>query len=185
VSAAKKALAGVAGGVGGTLVLSALRSALREVGLVYETAPMQVVERLVQKADLPADRPVAKGALSLAAHLAYGTAGAAFGALRGEAEDAGTEVAVGAALGVLLWGLGGRGGCPSLGRIVHRGTTTTPRCCYRSSITLCTERCGECCSGPSHARAVEIGPRELSASSFRRVDARPTLEARPELQGNP
>ena len=116
MKSAEKALAGAAGGVGGTLVLSALRSALREVGLVYETAPMQVVERLVQEADLPADRPVAKGALSLAAHLAYGTTvGAALGALRDEADDAGTEAAVGMALGVLMWGVGWAGWLPIVG----------------------------------------------------------------------
>ena len=100
---------------GGTVVLSALRSALREVGLVYETAPMQVVERLEQ-ADLVADRPVAKRALALAAHLAYGTgAGSALGALRRGPDDAVTEIAVGAALGVLLWGVGWAGWLPILG----------------------------------------------------------------------
>jgi hypothetical protein len=115
MSAAEKALAGAAGGAGGTVALSALRSALREAGVVYKTAPMQVVERLEQ-ADLVADRPVAKRALALAAHIAYGTvAGAALGTLRREPDDAGTELAVGAALGVLLWGVGWAGWLPILG----------------------------------------------------------------------
>ena len=115
MGAVEKALAGAAGGAGGTVVLSALRSALREVGLVYETAPMQVVERLEQ-ADLIADRPVAKRALALAAHMAYGTgAGSALGALRRGPDDAVTEIAVGAALGVLLWGVGWAGWLPILG----------------------------------------------------------------------
>src|SRR5918996_4485434 len=115
MGAVEKALAGAAGGAGGTVVLSALRSALRELGLVYETAPMQVVERLEQ-ADLVADRPVAKRVLALAAHIAYGTvAGAALGTLRREPDDAGTELAVGAALGVLLWGVGWAGWLPILG----------------------------------------------------------------------
>ena len=115
MGAVEKALAGAAGGAGGTVVLSALRSALREVGLVYETAPMQVVERLEQ-ADLIADRPVAKRALALAAYLAYGTgAGSALGALRRGPDDAVTELAVGAALGVLLWGVGWAGWLPILG----------------------------------------------------------------------
>ena len=115
MSAAEKALAGAAGGAGGTVVLSALRSALREAGVIYKTAPMQVVERLEQ-ADLVADRPVAKRALALAAHIAYGTvAGATLGALRREPDDAGTELAVGAALGVLLWGVGWAGWLPILG----------------------------------------------------------------------
>ena len=115
MGAVEKALAGAAGGAGGTVVLSALRSALREVGLVYETAPMQVVERLEQ-ADIVADRPVAKRALALAAHIAYGTgAGAALGALRRGPDDAVTEIAVGAALGVLLWGVGWAGWLPILG----------------------------------------------------------------------
>jgi hypothetical protein len=85
------------------------------MGVVYQTAPMQVVERM-QQADLVADRPVAKRALAVVAHLAYGTTtGAAFGALRHKREGLGTELAVGAALGVLLWGIGWAGWLPILG----------------------------------------------------------------------
>src|SRR5215204_7704679 len=76
---------------------------------------MQVVDRM-QQADLIKNRPVAKRALSLAAHLAYGTGGgAAFGALRRNREGARTEVAVGTTLGVLLWGVGWAGWLPILG----------------------------------------------------------------------
>lgn len=110
-----RALSGAAGGVGGTVVLSVLRSVLRIVGVVYKTAPMQVVERLEQ-ADFVPDRPVAKRAIGLVAHLAYGTAaGAAFGALRRKREGVGTEVAVGTTLGILLWGIGWAGWLPILG----------------------------------------------------------------------
>ena len=112
---AEKALAGAASGAGGTVVLSVLRNILWIVGVVYKTAPMQVVERM-QQANLVKDRPVAKRALALAAHLAYGTgAGAAFGALRPKREGVGTELAVGATLGVLLWGVGWAGWLPILG----------------------------------------------------------------------
>ncbi len=46
-SMAEKALAGAVGGAGATAVLSALRKILREVGAVYKTAPMQVVDHVV------------------------------------------------------------------------------------------------------------------------------------------
>jgi hypothetical protein len=85
-------------------VLSVLRDVLRKAGVVYKTAPMQVVDRLEQAEFVP-DRPVAKHTVGLVAHLAYGTtAGAVFGALRRKREGVGTELAVGTALGVLLWG---------------------------------------------------------------------------------
>ncbi len=54
--------------------------------------------------------------MALAAHSAYGkAAGATFGALRRKREGVRTEVAVGATLGVLLWGVGWAGWLPSLG----------------------------------------------------------------------
>jgi hypothetical protein len=115
MSVAEKTLAGAAGGAGGTVVLSVLRYVLGKMGVVYQTAPMQVVERM-QQADLVPDRPVAKRAIAVAAHLTYGTAaGAAFGALRRKREGLGTELAVGATLGVLLWGIGWAGWLPILG----------------------------------------------------------------------
>jgi hypothetical protein len=115
MSVTKKAWVGAVGGAGGTVVLSLLRNVLKAVGVVYKTAPMQVVDRL-QQAELVADRPVAKRAVALVAHLAYGMgAGAAFGALRRKQEDLRTELAVGAALGVLLWGIGWAGWLPILG----------------------------------------------------------------------
>jgi hypothetical protein len=80
-------------------------------GVVHKTAPMQVVERMKQANPLE-DRPLAKRGLALATHFAYGTAaGAAFGALRREREGPATELAVGATLGVLLWGIGWAGYC--------------------------------------------------------------------------
>jgi len=63
---AEKALAGAAGGAGATVVLSVLRYVLGKMGVVYKTAPMQVVDRL-QQAELVADRPVAKRAIALEA----------------------------------------------------------------------------------------------------------------------
>jgi hypothetical protein len=115
MSAAEKALAGAVGGAGATVVLSVLRNVLWKAGLVYKTAPMQVVERL-QQADLVPDGPVAKRAVALVAHLAYGTgAGAAFGVLRRKREGVETELAVGTTLGILLWGVGWPGWLPILG----------------------------------------------------------------------
>lgn len=110
-----RALAGAAGGAGATLFLSGLRNALKAAGVVYETAPMQVVDRVEEISSLR-NRPLAKRAAGLAAHLGYGTgAGAALGLLRRERGGPGTELAVGAALGILLWGVGWAGFLPVLG----------------------------------------------------------------------
>lgn len=115
MSAAEKALAGAVGGAGGTVVLSVLRYVLGKMGVLYKTAPMQVVDRM-QQTHLVTDRPIAKRTLAAVAHLAYGTgAGAAFGVLRRKREGVGTELAVGATLGVLLWGVGWAGWLPILG----------------------------------------------------------------------
>jgi hypothetical protein len=153
MSVTKKAWVGAVGGAGGTVVLSLLRNVLKAVGVVYKTAPMQVVDRL-QQAELVADRPVAKRAVALVAHLAYGTgAGAAFGALRRKQEDLRTELAVGAALGVLLWGLVGPGGCRFWEQIVRPGATARPKSCRRCWIMRCTELCGDSCSGYSCGEA--------------------------------
>jgi hypothetical protein len=46
VNLKERALAGVLGGVAATLVLSGLRNGLTKIGLVFETAPMQVVDRV-------------------------------------------------------------------------------------------------------------------------------------------
>jgi hypothetical protein len=45
VNLKERALAGLLGGVAATLVLSGLREAWARFGLVFETAPMQVVDR--------------------------------------------------------------------------------------------------------------------------------------------
>ena len=42
----ERALAGVFGGIAATLALSGLREAWARFGLVFETAPMQVVNRV-------------------------------------------------------------------------------------------------------------------------------------------
>ena len=62
-----------------TLVLSGLRQAWAKVGLVFETAPMQVVDR-VEELGLVGDlSPWGRRLLTVAAHFAYGTGtGAAF-----------------------------------------------------------------------------------------------------------
>ncbi len=45
VGAKDRAVTGAVGGFGATFVLSGLREVLSRVGLVFETAPMQVVDR--------------------------------------------------------------------------------------------------------------------------------------------
>ncbi|MCA1847551.1 MAG: hypothetical protein LC704_00935, partial [Actinobacteria bacterium] len=118
----ERALAGALGGFGGTFVLSGLRWALASMGMVFTTAPEQVVARAEEVGLLDRFSSGARKALVVAAHFAYGTGiGAVFGALRrepgepesdtaaelqGDRDDKLTEAAVGAALGVLSWGAG-------------------------------------------------------------------------------
>jgi hypothetical protein len=102
-----RALAGALGGAGGTLVLSGLREAWSRMGLVFETAPMQVVDRAEELGLVEGWSPRALRLLTVAAHIAYGVgAGTALGLLRRESAGAVQEAAVGAALGVLVWGAG-------------------------------------------------------------------------------
>lgn len=94
-------------GVAGTVALTALRQALKHAGLVHTTAPEQVVARLDELRMVHDWSPVARRALAVAAHLAYGVGtGAAFGWLRREQGGKAEEAAVGSALGILAWGAG-------------------------------------------------------------------------------
>ena len=123
----ERVLGGAVGGAGATLFLSGLRGALSMVGIVYETAPMQVVDRL-QEISPVRDRPLLRRIAAVAAHLGYGVgAGTIFGLLRHKQEGPGTELAVGTALGVLLWGLGWAGWLPMLGADRAPWSYRTPR----------------------------------------------------------
>ena len=100
-------LAGTLGGAVGTLALSGLREAFSRMGLVFETAPMQVVDRAQEVGLVDGWSPRALRLLTVAAHIAYGVgAGMALGLLRRERGGAGQEAAVGSAMGVLVWGAG-------------------------------------------------------------------------------
>jgi hypothetical protein len=115
----ERARAGALGGVVATLVLSALREALTRVGLVFETAPMQVVDRMEEVGLVDDWSPGARRVLTVAAHFAYGTGtGAVFGILRREQGGPSEEAAVGSALGLLAWGAGWASWLPLAG--VHR-----------------------------------------------------------------
>jgi hypothetical protein len=128
VDAKGRALTGALGGLGGTLVLSGLREALNKVGLVFETAPMQVVER-AEEVGLVGDlSPAGRRLLTLVAHFAYGTGtGIVFGLLRRERGGTAEEAAVGSALGILAWGAGWSTWLPLTG--VHKApwTQRTPK----------------------------------------------------------
>jgi hypothetical protein len=124
----ERVLAGALGGAGGTLVLSGLREALSRMGLVFETAPMQVVERMEELGLVKLSSPGARRLLTAAAHFAYGMGtGTAFGFLRRERGGPTEEAAVGAALGLLAWGVGWASWLPLAG--VHRApwTQRTPK----------------------------------------------------------
>jgi hypothetical protein len=124
-------------------VLTGLRQALTAAGAVFTTAPEQVVERARELGLLDRFSPGARRVLTIVAHFAYGAAiGAAFGALRrtveepesdtaaelqGDRDDAVTEVAVGAALGVLSWGASWAALLPVVGVHPAPWTQKTPR----------------------------------------------------------
>jgi hypothetical protein len=139
----ERALAGALSGFLATFVLSGLRISLSELGLIYTTAPEQVVRRLEEFGPLKGWPLRARQALMVAAHFAYGTgAGASFGALRtegrepeseevdklrGNREGPVTEASVGATLGVLSWGAGWAGWLPLVGVHPAPWTQRTPR----------------------------------------------------------
>lgn len=107
MDAKSRALAGALGGVGGTIVLTALRGVLKKTGLVFDTAPTQVVDRVEELVAPEGFQPDVRRALAATAHVAYGVgAGTAFGLLRRESGGAGEEAAVGSSLGILAWGVG-------------------------------------------------------------------------------
>ena len=84
-----------------------MREALTRTGLAFETAPIQVVERMDEVGLLEGWSPGAVRVLTGAAHFGYGMGiGAAFGFLRRERGGPAEEAAVGAALGLLAWGAG-------------------------------------------------------------------------------
>jgi hypothetical protein len=100
-------LAGALSGSVGTLVLSGLREVLSRMGLVFKTAPMQVVERAEELGLVENWSPRALRLLTVAAHIAYGVGtGTALGLLRREREGAAQETTVGSAMGILVWGAG-------------------------------------------------------------------------------
>jgi hypothetical protein len=128
VTLKERALAGGLGGIAATLVLSGMREAFTRMGLVFETAPMQVVERMDEVGLLEGWSPGARRLLTVAAHFGYGMGtGTAFGFLRRERGGPTEEAAVGAALGLLAWGAGWTSWLPLTG--VHRApwTQRTPR----------------------------------------------------------
>jgi hypothetical protein len=128
VDAKGRALTGALGGLGATLVLSGLREAWAKIGLVFETAPMQVVDRMEEVGLVKDLSPPSRRLLSAAAHFAYGAGtGAAFGLLRRERGGSGEEAAVGSALGILAWGAGWASWLPLTG--VHKApwTQKTPK----------------------------------------------------------
>ena len=128
VGAKDRAVTGAVGGLGATVVLSGLREVLTRMGLVFDTAPMQVVDR-AEEVGLVGDlSPAGHRLLTVVAHFAYGTGtGVVFGLLRRERGRAAEEAAVGSALGILAWGAGWATWLPLTG--VHKApwTQRTPR----------------------------------------------------------
>lgn len=103
-------MAGVFGGISATLILSGLREAWTRFGLVFETAPMQVVDLMQEVGLVQGSSHEERRGLTLAAHFAYGMGtGTTFGFLRRERGGPVEEAAVGADLGILAWGAWGAG----------------------------------------------------------------------------
>ncbi|MGI9047868.1 MAG: hypothetical protein ACR2GU_00525 [Rubrobacteraceae bacterium] len=65
----ERALMGALGGAGGTLVLSGLREVLKQAGLVFDTSPVQVVDRVEELGLVRELSPGAHRALTASAHL--------------------------------------------------------------------------------------------------------------------
>lgn len=115
----QRAFAGAVGGIAGTLALSGFRKVLTKFGPVFETVPMQIMDRMEELGLLEGCSEATRQALSLVAHLGYGIGtGTVLGLLRHERDGPATELAVGTSLGILTWGLGWAIWLPLLG--VHR-----------------------------------------------------------------
>lgn len=100
-------MAGGLGGAGATLVLSGLRWTWHWMGLVFDTAPTQVVDRAEEVFTREGFPPLTRRVLAAAAHVGYGVGtGVAFGLLRREPDGKKVEAAVGSSLGILAWGAG-------------------------------------------------------------------------------
>jgi len=128
VGAGRRAASGAVAGLCSTLALSGLRWALGRAGLVHETAPEQVVRRLEDLGLLEGWSPPARRLLAAAAHLSYGTGlGAFMGLLRRLRGGPAEEASVGAALGVLSWGVGWASWLPLAGVHLPPWKQRTPR----------------------------------------------------------
>lgn len=128
MSLARRAASGALGGLVGTLILSVFRQVLATVDLVGVTAPQQVVAKLEEIGLLDEWSPEARQALTIAAHLTYGTGiGTAMGLLRRKRCGTGDEMAVGSALGILSWSAGWTGWMPLTGVHAPPWEEETPR----------------------------------------------------------
>ncbi len=107
MDARNRVLAGALGGAGATLVLSGLRWTWNWMGLVFDTAPTQVVDRVEEVFTQDGFSPTTRRVLATVAHVGYGVStGAAFGLLRKNTGARTVEAAVGSSLGILAWGAG-------------------------------------------------------------------------------
>ena len=87
--------------------MSGLHEAWSKLGLVFETTPMQVVDRAEELGLVKVSSPGERRLLTWVAHFAYGVGtGAALGLLRRKRGRATEEAAVGSALGILAWSAG-------------------------------------------------------------------------------
>ena len=123
-----RVLAGALGGAGGTVVLSGFREVLSRFGLVFDTAPAQVIDRIEELGLVENLSPGSYRALTAAAHCAYGIGtGTILGLVRRQTGEPAEETAIGSALGVLVWGAGWASWLPLAG--VHRApwTQSTPK----------------------------------------------------------
>jgi hypothetical protein len=128
VDAKGRASRGALAGLVATVALTGLRQAWSKMGLVFETAPMQVVDRAEELGLFDDLSPVGRRVLMGCAHFAYGAGtGAAFGLLRREQGKPAEEAAVGSALGVLAWGAGWSSWLPLAGVDKAPWTQKTPR----------------------------------------------------------
>jgi hypothetical protein len=77
------------------------------MGLVFDTAPTQVVDRVEEVFTQEGFSPVTRRVLAAVAHVGYGVGiGVALGLLRREPDGKSVEAAVGSSLGILAWGAG-------------------------------------------------------------------------------
>ncbi|MDQ3363220.1 MAG: hypothetical protein M3534_16470 [Actinomycetota bacterium] len=136
-------MAGMLGGAGTTLILSGLREAWKRAGLVFDTAPTQVVDRVEEVFAADGFSPGTRRALAAVAHVAYGVGtGGPSASCAGRAGARARRPPLAPHWGYSPGARGGPAGCRSPASTERPGPSVRPRSCFLCWTTPSTARPG-------------------------------------------